>query len=113
MLVVALGMLGLMAAVAGGIQPYEGYEAAVASDGPLAQFRFDDAAGSGTLTDSVGSFTASNSGIVLGGEGPFGGSRSGSFGGEAFATMPSGPLEGASAFTAEAWVDWTGGSSFK
>ena len=113
MLVVALAMLGLMAAVAGGIQPYEGYEAAVASDGPLAQFRFDDAASSGTLTDSVGSFTASNSGIVLGGEGPFGGSRSGSFGGEAFATMPSGPLEGASAFTAEAWVDWTGGSSFK
>lgn len=113
LLVVALGMLGLMAAVAGGIQPYEGYEAAVASDGPLAQFRFDDAAGSDTLTDSVGSFTASNSGIVLGGEGPFGGSRSGSLGGEAFATPPSGPLEGAGAFTAEAWVDWTGGTSFK
>ncbi len=100
-------------ALAGGAQPYETYESAVVSDGPVAQYRFDDASGSSTLADSTGSYTASNSGIVLGGEGPFGGSKSGSFDGEAFATLPSDPLYGATAFTAEAWVYWSGGASYK
>jgi hypothetical protein len=98
----------LWATLAGGTQPYATYESAVAADGPVAQYRFDDAVGSSTLADSVGTFTGSNSGIVLGGEGPFGGSKSGAFGGEAFATLPSDPLAGATAFTAEAWVDWAG-----
>ncbi len=99
--------------LAGGAQPYETYESAVVSDGPVAQYRFDDVSGSGTLADSAGSYTASNSGIVLGGEGPFGGSKSGSFDDEAFATLPSDPLYGATAFTAEAWVYWSGGTSYK
>ncbi len=99
--------------LAGGTQPYETYESTVAADGPVAQYRFDDTVGSSTLADSVGAYTASNSGIVLGGEGPFGGSKSGAFGGEAFATLPSDPLAGASAFTAEGWVDWAGGASYK
>ncbi|MGD1059829.1 MAG: LamG-like jellyroll fold domain-containing protein [Solirubrobacteraceae bacterium] len=98
-------------ALAGGTQPFETYESKVARDAPVAQFRFSDAAGSSTLADSAGSYTASNSGITLGGEGPFGGSLSGDFGGAAFATLPADPLTG-SAFTAEAWVDWTGGSSY-
>ena len=111
-LAVLSALVGLLVWVglAGGAQPFETYEATVAADGPVAQFRFSDAAGSGTVADSVGSYTAANGGVVLGGEGPFGGSRSGSFGGEAFATLPSDPLSGASAFTAEAWVDWGGGA---
>ncbi len=111
-LVFVAGVL-VWSALAGGTQPYETYESTVAADGPVAQYRFDDAVGSGTLADSAGSYTASNSGIVLGGEGPFGGSKSGAFGGEAFATLPSDPLAGASAFTAEGWVDWVGGTSYK
>jgi sugar lactone lactonase YvrE len=103
----------LWAATAVGTQPFETYEGAVAVDGPVAQFRFSDTVGSSTIADSAGSYTASNSGITLGGEGPFGGSESGAFGGEAFATLPSGPLAGASAFTAEAWVDWAGGTKYK
>jgi sugar lactone lactonase YvrE len=103
----------LWAATAVGTQPFETYEGAVAADGPVAQFRLSDVVGSSTIADSVGSYTASNSGITLGGEGPFGGSESGAFGGEAFATLPSGPLAGASAFTAEAWVDWAGGTKYK
>jgi fibronectin type 3 domain-containing protein len=112
---VLLAALGSMAwaALAGGTQPYETYEATVAGDGPVAQFRFDDAAGSSTLRDSAGTYTASNNGIALGEEGPLGGSLSGSFGGEAFATLPSSPLEDTTAFTAEAWVDWTGSTAYK
>jgi Concanavalin A-like lectin/glucanases superfamily len=102
----------LWAAAAGGTQPYEAYEAKVASDKPVAQFRFDDVSGSSSVVDSVGSFTATNSGISLGGEGPFGGSRSGSFGGAAYATLPGFPLEGDGEFTAEGWVDWSGGSTY-
>ena len=110
-----VGVVGVLvwSALAGGTQPYESYESTVALDGPVAQFRFDDAVGSSTLVDSAGSYTASNSGIVLGGEGPFGGSKSGAFGGEAFATLPADPLAGASAFTAEAWVDWGGATLYK
>jgi len=99
--------------LAGGSQPYETYEAVVAGDGPVAQFRFGDAVGSTTIADSAGGFTAANSGIVLGGGGPFGGSLSGSFGGEAYATPPGSPLAGASAFTMEGWVYWNGGTSYK
>jgi sugar lactone lactonase YvrE len=114
-LVVLAVLIGLLvwAGLAGGAQPFESYEASVVADGPVAQFRFSDAAGSSTVADSVGSYTASNSGIVLGGEGPFGGGASGSFGGAAFATLPADPLSGVSAFTAEAWVDWAGGASYK
>jgi Concanavalin A-like lectin/glucanases superfamily len=111
-LVATAGVL-VWAALAGGSQPYDTYEATVSGDGPTAQYRFDDAAGSSTLADSAGSDTASNSGIVLGGGGPFGGSKSGVFGGEAFAALASDPLAGASAFTAEAWVNWTGGTVYK
>jgi hypothetical protein len=100
-------------ALADGTQPYETYEATVAASEPVAQYRFDDVAGSSTLADSAGSYTATNDGIVLGGEGPFGGARSGLFGGEAYASLASDPLEGVSAFTVEAWVDWEGGSSYK
>jgi hypothetical protein len=107
-----LAALLVWVALAGGVQQYETYEAAVLASGPVAQFRFDDAAGSTKVADSVGSYTASNSGVTLGGEGPFGGSKSGSFGGSALATLPSDPLKEASAFTAEAWVDWAGGSSY-
>lgn len=105
----ALAWTGL----AGGTQPYETYESKVASDGPVAQFRFDDEAGSGKVADSAGGYTATNSGIALAGEGPFGGSKSGEFGGEDYATLPGDPLEGAKEFTAEAWVDWAGGASYK
>jgi len=111
---IAVAALALaLAAVAGGTQPYETYETTIAEDHPAAQFRFDDPAGSATLADTVGDFTATNSGVALGGEGPFGGSKSGLFGGEAFATLPSSPLSGASEFTVEAWVDWTGGTSYR
>jgi hypothetical protein len=88
------------AGLASGTQPYATYESTVAADGPVAQYRFDDAAGSSTLADSAGSYTATNSGIVLGGEGPFGGSKSGSFGTSAFArsgcvpTLPGHPPSG-------------------
>ncbi len=100
----------LWAGLAGGTQPYETYESTVAGDGPVAQFRFNDPSGSSMLADSAGSYTATNNGITLGGEGPFGGSKSGSFGGEAYASLPSDPLAGASEFTFEAWVDWAGGT---
>ncbi|HTW42954.1 MAG TPA: LamG-like jellyroll fold domain-containing protein [Solirubrobacteraceae bacterium] len=105
-----LGWVGL----AGGAQPGESYEGVVSAAGPVAWFRFSDPAGSGTLEDAVGShaYTAVNSGIVLGGAGPFMGSGSGAFGGEAFATLASDPLLDATAFTVEGWVDWAGGSSY-
>jgi hypothetical protein len=102
----------LWAGPAGGVQQYETYEAAVVASGPVAQFRFDDAPGSEKVADSVGSYTATNHAITLGGEGPFGGSKTGAFGGEALATLPADPLKEASAFSAEAWVDWTGASSY-
>jgi sugar lactone lactonase YvrE len=104
----------LWTALAGGSQPHDAYEAIVARDEPIAQFRFDDATGSTTVADSVasGTYTASNSAISLGGEGPFGGSKSGSFGGSSAATLPSNPLSGATAFTLEGWVDWAGGTAY-
>ncbi len=110
-------LLGVLVALiwtvaAGGSQPYDTYETAVATDGPVAQYRFDDAAESAILTDSAGSYTASNSGILLGGEGPFGGSKSGAFDGEAYSSLSANPLASASAFTAEAWVDWSGGVTY-
>ncbi len=110
-LVVAASVL-IWAPLAGGTQPNQTYEATVASDGPVTQYQFSDIAGSTTLADSAGSDTATNTGIVLGGEGPFGGSRSGSFGGEAFASLGSNPLAGATSFTVEAWVNWAGGTIY-
>lgn len=114
-LALPVGVVGVLlwVVVAGGTQPYETYEEAVGTDGPAAQFRFDDTSGSSTIADSAGSYTATNSGIGLSSEGPFGGSKSGSFGGEAYASLPSNPLAGADEFTAEGWVDWSGGSSYE
>jgi hypothetical protein len=82
-LATSVALLGALfwTAAAGGTQPYDTYQSTVAEDGPVAQYRFDDAAGSSTLADSAGSFTATNNGSTLGGEGPFRGSKSGSFGG--------------------------------
>lgn len=107
----ALAGLLVWAGVAAGTQPFETYEATVAADGPVAQYRFNDAAGSGMLADSAGSYAASNHGITLGAEGPFEGSKSGAFPEEAYAALPSDPLAGAGAFTVEAWVHWSTGSS--
>ena len=106
----------LVVAVAGGagsVQPYASYEGAVAGDGPAHQYRFDEVAGSSTLADSAGSLTATNSKITLGGAGPFTGSHAGAFAGSAFGSVASSPLAGATAFSAEAWVDWSGGSSYQ
>ncbi len=98
--------------LAGGTQPYATYESTVTTDSPLAQYRFGDAAESATLADSAGSNAATNHGITLAGAGPFGGSASGLFGGEAYASLSSDPLEGATEFTVEAWVYWSGESSY-
>jgi hypothetical protein len=113
LIAVAVGLL-VWVGLAGGAQPDESYEAAVSAAGPAAWFRFSDLAGSHTIEDAVGShmYTAANSGIGLGGTGPFRGSGSGEFGGEAFAALASDPLLGATAFTVEGWVNWAGGSSF-
>ncbi len=97
---------------AGGTEPADTYWSAVSADAPVAQYRLIDAAEASTLADSAGSDTATNTGITLGGAGPFPGSKAGEFGVEAYATLASDPLEGASEFTAEAWVDWSGGSSY-
>ncbi len=110
-LVTLTGLLLLIdAGPAGSAEPRDVYETTIAADSPVAMYRFEDSIGSGTLADSAGSDTATSNGIVLGGEGPFGGSGSGSFGGEAYASLSSNPLESASEFTAEGWVDWDGSS---
>ena len=111
MLAVALGGLG-WAALAGGSQPDDTYQSTIAADGPVAQYRFSDAAGSSTLADSAGSDTATNSGITLAGGGPFGGGKSGAFTSEAYASLASNPLAGATAFTVEGWVNWTTSTSY-
>jgi alpha-tubulin suppressor-like RCC1 family protein len=100
-------------AVAGATQPYANYQSAVSGDSPAAQFRFDDLSGSTTINDSAGAYTALNSAVALGGEGPFGGSKSGAFNSEAFATLPGDPLSSAGEFTAELWIDWGGGTTYK
>jgi hypothetical protein len=94
------------------VQPYQTYESTVSSDGPVAQYRFDEAAGATTLADSAGTNTAANNGVVLGGAGPFTGSRSGSFASGGYAGLASYPLSTATDFTVEAWVYWSGGSSY-
>ncbi len=106
---VAAGAL-VWVALAGGVQPHDEYEEAVALAKPVAQFPFDDHSGASSITDVVGAgtYTATNGGAVLGEEGPFQGAHSGSFGGLASATLPSYPLTGATEFTAEAWVDFGG-----
>ncbi len=107
---------GLLVAVgaggAGGTQPYATYESAVAADAPAHQYRFDDAAGSKTLVDSVGSLTGTVTSMTLGGTGPFTGSHAGAFGGSSSSSFASSPLAGDTAFSVEAWVDWSGGSSY-
>jgi RHS repeat-associated protein len=114
----ALGIATFLIAViastttAGGSEPADTYWSTVASDAPAAQYRFSDAVESGTLADSVGSDTAATSGIALAGTGPFPGSKSGALDGEAFAVLTDDPLDGVGEFTAEAWVDWSGGASY-
>jgi alpha-tubulin suppressor-like RCC1 family protein len=98
--------------LAGGTQPRDTYETTIAADSPVAQYRFEDASESATLADSAGSNTATNHGVALGGAGPFDGSVSGLFGGEAYASLSSDPLESASEFTAEGWVNWSGEGSY-
>ena len=99
-------------AAAQATQPYEGYEETVAADSPVAQFRFNDAEKSTEIKDSAGSFTATNSGIDLSNNsGPFAGSKAGKLESSAYAALPSDPLAGDSEFTAEAWVNWGGGSA--
>jgi hypothetical protein len=111
-LVVSVGTL-LWSAAAQAIQPYEGYEATVAADSPVAQFRFDDAEGSSEVKDSAGSFSATNHGIALSTSGPFSGSKAGKLEGSQYATLPSDPLVGDSEFTVEAWVKWENGSGLQ
>ena len=108
--VALLALVGMLvsATTAAGTEPGETYEEVVSAAGPVAWFPFNDAAGSKEIKDASSShkYTAENKGATLGGEGPFGGSKSGSFGGEAYASLPGDPLEGASEFTVEAWVYW-------
>ncbi len=108
-LITALAALAF-SATAQATQPYEGYEATVAEDSPVAQFRFNDAAESSEVKDSAGSFSATNHGIELNVSGPFSGSKAGHFESPDYAALPSDPLVGDSEFTAEAWVNWGGGS---
>lgn len=96
------------------VQPYQQYEDTVAADGPAAQYRFADPAGSATLTDSAGSRNATNTAIALGQSGAFNGSNSGLFNGSSsYGAIPSDPLLGATTFTAEAWVYWRGGAPWQ
>ncbi len=113
-LLLAVACALVPATVATAAEPQETYEGAVGAAGPAAVFPFGDPVGSSTIEDSLAphTYTAVNDGIALGGEGLFAGAKSGSFGGEAYATLPSDPLAGASEFTAEAWVYWNGGSPY-
>jgi RHS repeat-associated protein len=105
--------VGVVVAASQGTQPDATYLTTVAADSPVAQFQFADAAGSSTIKDSVGSYTATNDGVTLGGTGPFPGSLSGSLNGtSSYAVLPSSPLKSATVFTAEGWVYWSGGSSY-
>jgi RHS repeat-associated protein len=110
----ALGLLIVVVATASGpTEPYTTYETTITADTPATQYRFDDAVGATSLADSAGTRTATNTSITLGGTGPFGGSKSGAFNGtSSVATLPSTPLSAATAFTAEAWVNWAGGASY-
>jgi hypothetical protein len=114
--VVAAGLSAVAAIGLSSTQPYATYESLIATDGPVAQFRFDDVAGSSTVADTAttaATYSATNTSITLAGTGPFPGSLSGSFNGSSsFAALPSNPLNGATAFTAEGWVKWTGGASY-
>jgi len=101
---------GVIAAV----QPYQQYEDTVTADGPVAQYRFADPVGSQTLADSAGTRNATNNAIALGQSGAFNGSNSGFFNGSSsYGALPSNPLQGATTFTAEAWVYWRGGAPWQ
>ncbi len=113
-----LGVAGLLAGAgpAGGARslerptPFAAYKSAVASDEPVADYRMSDARGSTVLADAAGGDNASNAGISLGHGGPFPGSASGEFSEGAHAALAADPLPGATQFTAEAWIDWSGGA---
>ena len=113
-LAMLMGVIGSLAwaSVAGGTPSSEKYDALIVRDEPVAWFRVGDPAGSSTIEDAVSAhtYTAANSGVVLGGNGPFSGSGSGSFASGAYASLPANPLSGATAFTLEGWVYWGGGS---
>lgn len=87
------------------------YEELVSATSPSAWFRFSDPAGSGTVADVVGPYTALNDGISLGQAGPFGANESGTVSGEGYASLPGDPLSRAAAFTAEAWIRRTGAAT--
>jgi alpha-tubulin suppressor-like RCC1 family protein len=95
-------------ASAGATQPGTAYESAVSASGAVAYFPFGDTPGAEEIKDVIGSYTAENQGVTLGGEGPFAGSEAGLFAeGATSATgakLPADPLAGANEFTAEAWV---------
>jgi RHS repeat-associated protein len=116
---VAIGVASTVAAsliwvtFVGAAEPNDNYQTAVATDGPGAQYRLDESVGAATLADSAGTDTATVTGITLGSSGPFGGSKAGSFNGEAYATLGTTPLASANEFTAEAWVNWAGNALYK
>lgn len=111
-LVTVVGVL-FSAALAAGTQPNDTYQSTVSGDSPVARYRLDDPSGSSTIADSAGSDTATNHGVALGAGGPFAGSKSGLFGSSGYASLASNPLSGASAFSAEAWLSWVGGTNYK
>jgi hypothetical protein len=70
-LAMLMGVIGSLAwaSVAGGTPSSEKYDALIVRDEPVAWFRVGDPAGSSTIEDAVGAhtYTAANSGVVLGG----------------------------------------------
>ena len=107
----ALLTLSASSALGAGPQRYPAYRAAVAKDGPIAQYRFQDPIRSSSLVDSIGQANAANHGVELARTGPFTGAHAGKFDGGAYAALPANPLATATTFTAEAWIDWTGRGS--
>ena len=107
----ALLTLSASSALGAGPQRYPAYRAAVAKDGPIAQYRFQDPIRSSSLVDSIGQANAANHGVQLARTGPFTGAHAGKFDGGAYAALPANPLATATTFTAEAWIDWTGRGS--
>lgn len=95
-LAMLMGVIGSLAwaSVAGGTPSSEKYDALIVRDEPVAWFRVGDPAGSSTIEDAVSAhtYTAANSGVVLGGNGPFSGSGSGSFASGAYASPAGQPL---------------------
>jgi hypothetical protein len=113
LIVAASAALAAIAGGSGSTEPYATYQAAVTADAPVTQYRFDEAPGATTLTDSAGTRNATPTAITFGGAGPFGGASAGAFNGtSSVAALPSNPLAAAGDFTFEAWIKWSGGASY-